>query len=373
MMQFDLKKTSAKSRARAGELFLKHGTLKTPAFMPIGTRAAVKTMTSEDLHTIGCQIILGNTYHLMLRPGKEVLREVGGLHSFMNWNKPILTDSGGFQVFSLDTLRKVTDEGVWFSSHIDGRKFFMSPEECMDIQAAIGSDIRMVLDECPPWPCDDKRMIKAIERSIDWAVKCKEVKPDDGSCLFAIIQGGVSPEFRLRHLEAILKYDFDAYAIGGVSVGEPKEKMLLIGELMGRNLPEGKPRYMMGVGTPEDLLNQVSFGIDMFDCVIPTRNGRNGTAYTSRGLVHMRNAAHKNDLSPLDPECGCFVCRNYSRAYLRHLFSVKEVLSIHMLSYHNVYFYIRLMENVRAAILEDRFEVLKESLLAKWALGETAD
>lgn len=365
-MKFILHKTSSQNKARRGEFHLPHGIVQTPVFMPVGTRAAVKTLSSDDMLELNSEIILANTYHLMLRPGKEVLEKVGGLHRFMNWNRPILTDSGGFQVFSLHSLRKMTDDGVLFASHIDGLKYFMGPKECMDMQEAIGSDIRMVLDECPPWPCEDKVLLKSMDRSTAWAFRCREHMPLQDSALFCIVQGGINPEFRLKHLNDLKGGDFDGFAIGGVSVGEPKEEMLKIGKLMGENLPGDKPRYMMGVGTPEDLVNQIAFGIDMFDCVIPTRNGRNATAYTSHGLVHMRNASHRTDMSPLDPECDCFVCKNYTRAYIRHLFSVKEFLSVHFMSYHNVYYYLRLMEQIRKAIEEDRFEEFRQTLFSGW-------
>jgi len=365
-MQFKIEKFSSNSNARAGILTLPHGKVKTPQFMPVGTRGSVKALSSEDLESAGAEIILGNTYHLMLRPGMQVLKKVGGLNKFMNWEKPILTDSGGFQVFSLKNLRKLTDKGVFFSSHIDGSKCFLGPVECMNIQAAIGSDIRMVLDECPPWPCSERQMKEAMRRSTLWAVECKKHQPDDGSALFAIVQGGVYKDLRIEHFEQLNSYDFDAYAIGGVSVGEPNEEMLEIGKYMGEILPLNKPRYMMGIGTPHDLLNQISHGIDMFDCVMPTRNGRNGTAFTSQGRVNMRNIQYETDMSPIDKECKCYVCKNYTKAYIRHLLKVKEILGLHLMSYHNTFFYLNLMRLARNAILNDRFEIFKDIQFNNW-------
>jgi queuine tRNA-ribosyltransferase len=369
MMQFQVQKTLNGTGARLGRMELPHGDVETPVFMPVGTRGTVKTLSSEDLEAIGVPILLGNAYHLMLRPGVEVLQALGGLHSFMNWDRPILTDSGGFQVFSLKVLRKLTDEGVWFQSHIDGSRHFLGPKECMAIQAAIGSDIRMVLDECPPWPASLEALESAMERSRRWALDCKQFHPNDGSSLFAIVQGGTHLEMRSRHLEMLLPGDFDAYAVGGLSVGEPKELMEQTGRHMGQILPADKPRYLMGVGTPEDLLNQVHYGMDMFDCVMPTRNGRNGCAFTSQGRIAIRNAKHRMDEGPLDPECECKACASYSRAYLRHLFSVNEVLGIHLLSYHNIYFYIHLMRRVRESIKEGSFVAFREAQIQKWQAG----
>ncbi|MBN2144151.1 MAG: tRNA guanosine(34) transglycosylase Tgt [Candidatus Aureabacteria bacterium] len=369
-MKFKVLNQSSRSKARTGELTLPHGKVKTPVFMPVGTRGTVKALSSEDLERIGCEIILANTYHLMLRPGADVLKETGGLHHFMNWSRCILTDSGGFQIFSLESLRKIGDEGVWFQSHIDGSRIFMGPRQCMEIQSAIGSDIKMVLDVCPPYPCEEKVLHQAIRRSTLWALECKKNKPDDGSLLFAIVQGGISRELRQQHFEQLRSGDFDAYAVGGLSVGEPKKEMLSVGEWMGQILPEEKPRYLMGVGTPEDLLRQISFGMDMFDCVMPTRNGRNGTAFTSKGKINIRNARYMKDISPLDEDCNCVACRNYSRAYLRHLFSVKEILGVHLLSFHNIYFYVNLMSQIRSSIAGDTFEEFMNSRLKLWKKGE---
>lgn len=365
-MKFNLIKTVEHSHARRAEIVLPHGKVQTPVFMPIGTRAAVKTLSSDDLMNMNSEIILSNTYHLMLKPGTDVLKQIGGLHKFMNWHRPILTDSGGFQVFSLKTLRKLNDDGVVFKSHIDGTTYFLGPKECMEIQNIIGSDIKMVLDECPPWPCDKDKMKRSMERSTKWAKECKKHKAIDETGLFGIIQGGIYEDLRMQHLTELKEINFDGYAVGGVSVGEPSSLMYKIGDLMGKNLPHDKPRYMMGVGTPKDLLMQVSYGFDMFDCVIPTRNGRNGTAYTSMGKVHMRNEKHKFDTMPIDENCDCFVCKKYSRAYIRHLLNIKEYLGIHLLSYHNVYFYVNLMKEIRFAIENDNFEIFKENCLANW-------
>lgn len=365
---FKLQKVSTESRARTGIMKLKHGEVRTPIFMPVGTRGSVKTLKNEDLHHAGAEIILGNTYHLMLRPGADVLKQLGGLHGLMNWPKPILTDSGGFQIFSLSSTRKLTDEGVWFRSHIDGQKIFMGPRECMDIQQAIGSDIRMVLDECPPYPADKIAVKKAIQRSIAWSKSCLDHHSrDDGSKLFAILQGGVYEDLRLDHLNAIMDMPFDSIAVGGLSVGEPKADMDRLCAFLGDKLPQHKPRYLMGVGTPSDLLNQIAQGFDMFDCVMPTRNGRNGLAFTSAGKIRIRNKKYEQDDAPLDAECLCYGCLNHSRGYLRHLVCVGEILGIHLLSLHNVTYYLKLMQAARNAIAEDRFLAFKQETEQKWA------
>ncbi|NLB52254.1 MAG: tRNA guanosine(34) transglycosylase Tgt [Syntrophomonadaceae bacterium] len=355
MLQFNVIKNDSSSAARLGKLTLTHGTIDTPVFMPVGTQATVKTLTPDDLYQMGIKIILSNTYHLYLRPGADLISKAGGLHSFMNWQRNILTDSGGFQVFSLSKLRKITDQGVYFNSHIDGSKHFLTPEKVMDIEQKLGSDIAMCFDECAPYPCSYDEALNAVKRTTKWARRCKDNHTREDQALFGIIQGNVFPDLRRKSAMDLIDLDFPGYAIGGLSVGEPKEDMYKILELTHMLLPEDKPRYLMGVGTPEDLIEGVKRGVDMFDCVLPTRLGRHGTAYTKTGKITVRNAAFADDFSPVDEECGCYVCQNYSRAYIRHLIKAEEILAHRLLSYHNVYFLNRLMENIRTAIEEDRF------------------
>lgn len=361
-MKFEVLSTDSQSKARAGKLTLAHGVVETPCFMPVGTRGTVKALSPFDLKEMGAQMILSNTYHLMLRPGVEVIRKAGGLHPFMSWDRPILTDSGGFQVFSLALLRKVREEGVEFASHIDGSRQFLGPKEAMEIQVALGSDIAMIFDECVPYPCDYDYACNAIERSLKWALQCWQARgAETNQALFGIVQGSTHRDLRTRSAEGLLEIPFDGYALGGLSVGEP---IPLMWEMVGFTaplLPKEKPRYLMGVGTPLDLLECVAAGIDLFDCVMPTRNGRNGTALTHAGKCLIRNSRHKEDFGPLDPECDCKICRNFSRSYLRHLFSVDEILGLQLLSYHNVYFYLELMRKMRQAIAEGRFAQFKKS------------
>ncbi len=354
--QFKLLKKDAGSEARLGKILTQHGEVNTPVFMPTGTQATVKALVPERIKEIGAEIILSNTYHLYLRPGHELIRDLGGLHKFMNWNLPILTDSGGFQVYSLETLREITDEGVMFQSHIDGSKHFMSPESAIEIQEALGSDIMMCFDDCTPYPVDFDYAEKSLNMTIRWARRCKNSKKNSNQALFGIIQGGVYPELRKRGIEKITEIGFDGYALGGLSVGEPKSAMLEIVEGITPLLPKDKPRYLMGVGTPEDILECVGRGVDMFDCVMPTRNARNGMLFTNDGKVVIKNSRYRNDDSPVDGLCDCYTCKNYSRAYLRHLFIAKEILGIILNTIHNVRYYMNLMERIREAIKDDTYE-----------------
>ncbi|KGG81520.1 tRNA guanosine(34) transglycosylase Tgt [Caloranaerobacter azorensis] len=366
-VKYELIKESTECRARLGKLYTPHGVIETPIFMPVGTRATVKTMTPEELKDLGAQIILSNTYHLYLRPGHELIKEAGGLHKFMNWDRPILTDSGGFQVFSLGDLRKITEEGVEFRSHIDGSRHFISPEKSIEIQNALGSDIMMAFDECAPYPSDRDYVKHSLERTTRWAKRCKEAhRNPDTQALFGIVQGGVYRDLREQSAKEIVDLDFPGYAIGGLSVGEPKELMYEVLDYTVPLLPKNKPRYLMGVGSPDCLFEGVIRGIDMFDCVLPTRIARNGTVMTSHGKVVIRNAKYARDFGKLDPECDCYTCRNYSRAYIRHLFNVNEILGARLTTIHNLYFLLRLMENIRLAIKEDRLLQYKEEFFKKY-------
>ena len=368
-MKFDLIKTEEKSKARAGIVSTDHGDIPTPIFMPVGTLANVKSLTTRDLKDAGAEIILGNTYHLNLRPGMEVMQNAGGLHKFMNWDQPILTDSGGFQVFSLAKLSKITDEGVKIQSHLDGSRHFFNPELVMDIQRKIGSDIMMVIDECAPYPCTEEYASKAVDRTTKWAKECKEIhesKPllyGHQQTLFPIVQGSTYPNLRERSCKELVDIGFEGYAIGGVSVGEPPEKIAEISDLCTDFLPEDKPRYLMGVGRPQDIIKSIAAGVDMFDCVMPTRNARNGTVFTTKGKLVLKAAREKENFGPIDKDCDCFTCKNYSRAYVRHLFNTNETLSGHLASIHNIHFYMWLVKSARAAILDGSFEEFKSKML----------
>lgn len=356
MLEYKLIKKSKDTKARVGEIKTNHGIIKTPVFMPVGTRATVKTMTPEEVKDLGAQIILSNTYHLFLRPGPEIIEKAGGLHKFMNWHGPILTDSGGFQVFSLSANRKITEEGVTFRSHIDGSKQFLSPEVSIDVQNSLGSDIIMAFDECAPYPATYEYIEHSMSRTTRWAKRCKDHhKNTDNQALFGIVQGGMYKELRKKSAEDLVAMDFPGYAVGGLSVGEPKDIMVDILDYTTDFLPEDKPRYLMGVGTPDYLFEAVEHGIDMADCVLPTRIARNGTAMTSVGRVIAKNGKYKEDFTSLDENCDCYTCKNYTKAYIRHLFNVNEILAYRLLSIHNIYFLTKLMENIRNAILEDRF------------------
>ncbi len=362
---FTLHSKATDCSARRGELKTLHGTIQTPIFMPVGTQATVKSVTPENLKEMNAQIILGNTYHLFIRPGPELIKSFGGLHTFMNWDLPILTDSGGFQIFSLKELAKITEEGAAFRSHLDGSKLFLSPEDAVHVQEALGSDIMMCLDTCIPYPADREETVRSTELTTRWARRCREAQSDTGQLLFGIVQGGMHHDLRKSHAESLIDIGFDGYAIGGLSVGEEKALMQDMTEATIPHLPEDHSRYLMGVGTPEDLVEGVYRGVDMFDCVMPTRNARNGTLFTSRGKVVIKNARYRDDREPLDPDCNCYTCRNYSRAYLRHLFQCREILSYHLNTIHNLHYYLQLMEKMRKAIEKDSFSTFRNDFYGR--------
>ena len=366
-VRYELIKVCKQSGARLGRLHTPHGTFETPMFMPVGTQATVKTMSPEELKEIGSGIILANTYHLYLRPGHEIVREAGGLHRFMNWNRGILTDSGGFQVFSLSPLRKITEEGVSFRSHISGEPLFLSPEKSIEVQNALGADIIMAFDECPPYPAEREYVQASLERTTRWAERCLKAhrRPQD-QALFGIVQGGMYQDLREQSAKQLVAMDFPGYAVGGLSVGEPKELMYEILSHTTPLLPADKPRYLMGVGSPDALIEGVIRGIDMFDCVLPTRIARNGTTMTSQGRLVVRNARYARDFTPLDPECDCYTCRHYTRAYIRHLIKADETFGLRLTTYHNLYFLIRLMERIREAIREDRLLDFRDQFFAQY-------
>lgn len=363
-MKFELK--MAMGHARRGELMFKRGTVQTPTFMPVGTYGTVKALTPENILQTGAEIILGNTFHLMLRPGTEVIAAHGDLHDFMGWSKPILTDSGGFQVFSLGKMRKITEEGVRFNSPINGEKIFLSPEISMQVQRVLGSDIVMVFDECTPFPATEKEAKTSLELSLRWAERCKVAHTGNENALFGIVQGGMYEHLRTQSLQGLLAIGFNGYAIGGLSVGEPKEEMFRILDNLMPQMPVDKPRYLMGVGKPGDLIEGVLRGVDMFDCVMPTRNARNGQLFTSEGIVKIRHAAYKKDLSPLDPDCDCYTCLHFSRAYLHHLDRCHEILGAHLNSVHNVHFYERLMKDLRISIEQGTLHTFIEKTYRQW-------
>ncbi len=353
--------------ARRGIVHTQHGDIQTPVFMPVGTQATVKSMTPEELKEIGAQIILSNTYHLYLRPGHEIVKQAGGLHKFMNWNRPILTDCGGFQVFSLSDLRTISEDGVEFRSHLDGSKHFFSPEKVMEIEEALGADIIMSFDECVKYPETYEYTKNSMERTTRWARRCKEAhKNTDKQALFGIIQGGFYEDLREKSAKDLIELDFPGYAIGGISVGEPKEEFLKMLYYTTPLMPENKPRYLMGVGTPDYLIEAAIAGIDMCDCVLPTRIARNGTAMTWNGKVVVRNATYEKDWGPIDSECDCYACKNYTRAYIRHLIKANEILGVRLLSIHNIYFLTKLMERVRIEIEHDNLENFKNDFYKKY-------
>ncbi|MDE1921372.1 MAG: tRNA guanosine(34) transglycosylase Tgt [Candidatus Omnitrophica bacterium] len=358
----------AATGARRGVVTTAHGGVQSPFFMPVATTSTVKTMSGVDLHEMESQIVLSNTYHLYLRPGLDIMEHVGGLHKFMNWHKPILTDSGGYQAFSLTKFRKITDEGVKFRSHIDGSMHFFTPEKVMDIQRTLGSDMVMPLDECSPYPCDRKKAMRGLKRTTHWAKRCKEHfhktgMHERGQRLFAIVQGATYEDLRRQSAQELLALDFDAYAVGGVSVGEPvKEMFEALGWVL-PHLPENKPRYFMGIGLPDQIVRAVGMGVDMFDCSVPTRYGRHGSAFTQTGKLNIRNSEFTKDLRPLDENCDCSVCRNYSRCYIRHLLNMNEITGVRLMSYHNLHFYIKLMERIRSAIESDTYAGFQKEFL----------
>lgn len=353
--------------ARRGELTFERGTVQTPAFMPVGTYGTVKAMTPEELREINADIILGNTFHLMLRPGTEVIAKHGDLHDFMHWDGPILTDSGGFQVWSLGDLRKITEEGVHFQSPVNGDKVFMGPEESMAVQRELGADIVMIFDECTPYPATEEEARTSMELSLRWADRSKAAHGDNPAALFGIIQGGMYSSLRDESLAGLVDIGFDGYAIGGLSVGEPKEDMLAMLDNITNKMPADRPRYLMGVGTPLDLVEGVCRGVDMFDCVMPTRNARNGHLFTSEGIVRLKNACHRDDIRSLDPECDCYTCQNYSRAYLYHLQKTGEILGSRLNTIHNLHYYQKLMKNLRSAIEVGGLEAFAADFRAKHA------
>ncbi len=353
-MKFELLKTH--NRARRGRLTLAHGVVETPVFMPVGTYGAVKGISVDELHTMGAQIILGNTFHLMLRPGQEIIDQFKGLHNFINWQKPMLTDSGGFQIFSLGKMRKLTEEGVTFNSPLNGDKIFLNPEISMNMQRSLNSDIVMVLDECLPYPATEKQALESLQLSLRWAKRCKVAHQGNSNALFGIAQGGMYTHLRAQSIAELIDIGFDGYALGGLSVGEPKNEMFEMLDHDTQLLPPDKPHYLMGVGTPDDIIRGVQLGIDMFDCVMPTRNARNGHLFTSKGVVRIRNSRYKRDESTLDENCACYTCCNYSRAYLHHLDRCGEMLGGRLNSIHNLFFYQNLVSGLRSALDSGTFD-----------------
>lgn len=368
-LQFEILKKHGK--ARRGRLHTKHGIVNTPAFMPVGTCGTVKAMMPESVASTGAEILLGNTYHLMLRPGADLVEKMGGLHKFMNWDKPILTDSGGFQVMSLSGLRKLNEDGVWFSSHVDGKKFFLSPEESMKIQHKLDSNITMCFDECVKLPAPHEEVAKSMEMSMRWAQRSKVAWINrDGYGIFGIQQGGTYEDLRRISADKLREIGFDGYAIGGLAVGEGQETMFEVLDYAPGMLPEDKPRYLMGVGRPDDIMGAVLRGVDMFDCVMPTRSGRTSQAFTARGTVNIRNARHREDPRPLEAECDCPLCRNYTRAYIHHLQKCNEVLAVMLLTWHNIRYYQRLMQGIRGALDNGTLEDFAKDFYAKQAMGD---
>ncbi len=362
---FQLAKESSQCPARTGQVNTLHGSFRTPVFMPVGTQATVKSVTPEDLTTLGAEIILANTYHLYIRPGHELIKGLGGLHRFMNWNNPILTDSGGYQIFSLRELTTITEEGARFKSHLDGTDLFLSPEDAISVQEALGSDIMMVLDTCIPYPATREEAFEAMAITNRWAKRSRIAINDTGQLLFGIVQGGMYPDLRVQAIDELIAIGFDGYAIGGLSVGEPAEIMYDITEKTAAHLPRDYPVYLMGVGTPENIVEAVYRGVDMFDCVMPTRNARNGMLFTSNGRVVIKNTRFRKDALPIDESCECYTCRNYSRAYLRHLFMAREILAYQLNTVHNLHYYVGLMRDIRNAIEDDHFIEFRNFFYAK--------
>jgi queuine tRNA-ribosyltransferase len=363
------KKTHQDGLARRGELSFERGNIQTPAFMPVGTYGTVKGVSPAELKELGAEIVLGNTFHLMLRPGTEVIQAHGDLHDFMNWSRPILTDSGGFQVFSLGAMRKISEQGVDFKNPINGDKVFLGPEEAIAVQHKLGSDIVMVFDECTPYPADEMVARESMELSMRWSIRCKEAHGNSTAALFGIVQGGMYPELRSESIAHLKETGFDGYAIGGLSVGEPKEEMIKVLDHLALEMPQDAPRYLMGVGKPEDLIESVLRGIDMFDCVMPTRNARNGHLFTRNGDVRIRNASHKLDTRPLDDECGCTTCQNYSRSYLHHLQKANEILGARLNTIHNLHYYQELMAGMRSAIEDGILSQFAEEFYSRREAG----
>lgn len=364
---FEVLHRSGENSARVGKICTPHGCIDTPAFIPVGTQATVKSLVPEELHDLGVQILLANTYHLYLRPGHDVISAIGGLHRFMHWDGPILTDSGGYQVFSLATLRQLSGQGVLFQSHLDGSKHLLTPEKAIEIQEALCSDIMMCLDECTPYPASHSECVSSLNLTIDWARRCRESLGTERGVLFGIVQGGMFQDLRAHAVSALTEMGFDGYALGGLSVGEPNEVMLEVAAFTLPLLPDSLPRYVMGVGTPEDLVELVSLGADMFDCVIPTRNARNGQLFVSAGTLNISNARYTDDPGPVEAGCSCYTCKHYSRAYLRHLFMAKELLAYRLNTIHNIYYFTTHMSKMRQAIREGRFASFKKDFYASRA------
>ena len=370
-MQFSV--TARDGEARSGVMRFPRGDVPTPAFMPVGTYGSVKGLNPQQVADTGAAIMLGNTFHLMLRPGTEIINLHGDLHDFIGWSRPMLTDSGGFQVFSLGELRKISERGVEFRSPVDGSKIFLGPESAIDVQHKLGADIIMAFDECTPYPATDEQARESMELSMRWAERCRVAHGDHDAALFGIVQGSMSTDLRDESLQQLVKLDFPGYALGGLSVGEPKDEMRKIVEHCAPRMPQDKPRYLMGVGTPSDIVHAVVNGIDMFDCVMPTRNARNAHLFTSQGLLRLRNARYREDTAPLDPECDCYTCRHFSRAYLYHLDKCKEILGSQLNSIHNLHFYQRLMSGLRAAIEQGRLSAFVDSFLASQRVLDEQD
>ena len=369
MFEYKLIAQCPETGARAGELTTPHGVIETPVFMPVGTQATVKAMTPPELEELGAQIILGNTYHLYMRPGADIVAEAGGLHRFMQWHHPILTDSGGFQVFSLSDLRKITEDGVEFRSHLNGSKHFMRPEDSMDIQQKLGSDIAMAFDECVTWPTTEEYSRSAMERTIRWAKRCKDFHSREDQALFGIVQGSMFESQRLECIKRLEDIGFPGYGLGGLSVGEEHDIMYRVLDALCPEMPVNKPRYLMGVGFPTNLIEGVARGIDMFDCVLPTRNGRNGCVLTRSARMNIKNLAYARDFSPIDPTCDCYVCRNFTRAYIRHLYTAGEILAARLCSWHNLHFLVNLMKDARTAIVERRFPSFRRNFMENFMEG----
>ena len=369
MFEYKLIAQCPETGARAGELTTPHGGIETPVFMPVGTQATVKAMTPPELEELGAQIILGNTYHLYMLPGADIVAEAGGLHRFMQWHHPILTDSGGFQVFSLSDLRKITEDGVEFRSHLNGSKHFMRPEDSMDIQQKLGSDIAMAFDECVTWPTTEEYSRSAMERTIRWAKRCKDFHSREDQALFGIVQGSMFESQRLECIKRLEDIGFPGYGIGGLSVGEEHDIMYRVLDALCPEMPVNKPRYLMGVGFPTNLIEGVARGIDMFDCVLPTRNGRNGCVLTRSARMNIKNLAYARDFSPIDPTCDCYVCRNFTRAYIRHLYTAGEILAARLCSWHNLHFLVNLMKDARTAIVERRFPSFRRNFMENFMEG----
>ena len=370
---FEVRVTDKSTKARSGRLTTGRGVIETPAFMPVGTQGSVKAVSARELRELNIQIVLGNTYHLFVRPGLDVIRHFGGLHRFMNWDGPILTDSGGYQIFSLAKLRKITEEGAHFQNHVDGTPAFISPEIAMQIQTGLGSDIAMVLDECPPWPCEYDYAARSMEMTTRWAKRCKQAHSVGRQLLFGIVQGATFPELRKQGAQALVEMDFDGYAIGGVSVGEPEEEMMHAVESAAQFLPENKPRYAMGLGTPPQLLDLIARGMDMFDCVLPTRLARNGTAFARTGTLNLKNAEFARDKNPIERDCDCPACQGYTRGYVRHLIKAEEILGLRLITLHNLHFYLNLMRQARDKIEEGTFAEFRKDFAKNYKGRDVVD